>query len=234
MLTTDDHRRDRAGLRYVYPVVSRRAGGVSVGINLNVNNACNWACLYCQVENLARGGPPPLDLDCLSAELTEFLDGLLNGDFMQSHVPPEARTLMDVAFSGNGEPTSAPEFSHAIDRVITVLDHFELDCLANGVGRSGSRWIGPSWPISGKLMVFQRPGKRLHDTLRYVHRLRQPGFRHAGFRWMAFRRQPQPGKSTVNCSGHWPASCRESIFTAWPAPRCNPMLFGLADCRRRR
>ena len=63
MLTIEDHRRDSAGMRYVYPVVSRRAGGVSVGINLNVNNACNWACVYCQVDNLTRGGPPPIDLD---------------------------------------------------------------------------------------------------------------------------------------------------------------------------
>ncbi|MDX9945398.1 MAG: radical SAM protein, partial [Azonexus sp.] len=39
MLRTDDHSRDSAGLRYVYPVISRRAGGVSVGINLNPNNA---------------------------------------------------------------------------------------------------------------------------------------------------------------------------------------------------
>jgi hypothetical protein len=43
LLTTNDHSRESAGLRYVYPVISRRAGGVSVGINLNVNNACNWA-----------------------------------------------------------------------------------------------------------------------------------------------------------------------------------------------
>ncbi|PIU16966.1 MAG: radical SAM protein, partial [Gallionellales bacterium CG08_land_8_20_14_0_20_59_87] len=35
MLSTTDHSRDSAGLRYVYPVVSRRAGGVSIGINLN-------------------------------------------------------------------------------------------------------------------------------------------------------------------------------------------------------
>lgn len=40
-LSVHDQSRDSAGLRYVYPVVSRRAGGVSVGINLNVNNACN-------------------------------------------------------------------------------------------------------------------------------------------------------------------------------------------------
>ncbi|TXT27514.1 MAG: hypothetical protein FD131_3813 [Rhodocyclaceae bacterium] len=124
MLSTDDHRRDSAGLRYVYPVISRRAGGVSIGINLNPNNACNWACLYCQVENLTRGGPPPIDLECLERELAGFLDDALNGDFMLRQVPPEARRLMDVAFSGNGEPTSAAEFADAVGVVGRVLERF--------------------------------------------------------------------------------------------------------------
>lgn len=122
MLTTDDHRRDSAGLLYVYPVVSRRAGGVSIGINLNPNNACNWACLYCQVENLTRGGPPPIDLDRLESEFESFLRDVLQGDFMQREVPIGARRLMDVAFSGNGEPTSAAEFAEAVDRVGKVLE----------------------------------------------------------------------------------------------------------------
>jgi len=126
MLTIEDHRRDSAGLRYVYPVVSRRAGGVSVGINLNVNNACNWACVYCQVEGLVRGGPPPVDLDLLETELSGFLEEALHGDFMAREVPEVARHLMDVAFSGNGEPTSAPEFSNAVTRVGSVLDRHGL------------------------------------------------------------------------------------------------------------
>ena len=126
MLTTDDHSRDSAGLLYVYPVVSRRAGGVSVSINLNTNNACNWACLYCQVDNLTRGGPPPLDLPRLERELVAFLDDLLNGDFMQRQVPQEARKLVDIAFSGNGEPTSAPEFLAAVELVGRVMTRFEL------------------------------------------------------------------------------------------------------------
>jgi wyosine [tRNA(Phe)-imidazoG37] synthetase (radical SAM superfamily) len=126
MLTTDDHRRDSAGLRYVYPVISRRAGGVSIGINLNPNNACNWACVYCQVDNLTRGGPPPIDLACLERELAGFVDAALNGDFMQRQVPPEARRLMDIAFSGNGEPTSAPEFADAVGIVGKVLEHHDL------------------------------------------------------------------------------------------------------------
>ncbi len=126
MLSTDDHRRDSAGLLYVYPVISRRAGGVSIGINLNTNNACNWACLYCQVENLSRGAPPPIDLDRLERELASFLENALHGDFMQRQVPPEARQLQDIAFSGNGEPTSAPEFAEAVERVAAVLKRFNL------------------------------------------------------------------------------------------------------------
>ena len=126
MLTIEDHRRDSAGLRYVYPVVSRRAGGVSVGINLNVNNACNWACVYCQVENLTRGGPPAIDLELFERELAGFLDDVLMGDFMSREVPAEDRRLVDVAFSGNGEPTSAAEFPEAVLRVGRVLERHGL------------------------------------------------------------------------------------------------------------
>ncbi len=114
MLTPEDHRRDRAGMTYVYPVVSRRAGGVSIGINLNTNNACNWACIYCQVDNLKRGSPPPVDLDLLRLELKGFLAEAIDGDWMAHHVPVSDRRLVDIAFSGNGEPTCAAEFEQCV------------------------------------------------------------------------------------------------------------------------
>ena len=126
MLKQTDHSRDSAGLTYVYPVVSRRAGGVSIGINLNVNNACNWACVYCQVPNLTRGGPPAINLKLLEAELCAFLLDATEGDFLLRDAPPEARRLMDVAFSGNGEPTSAAEFNEAVALVEKVLREFDL------------------------------------------------------------------------------------------------------------
>lgn len=113
-LTVKDHSRDSAGMTYVYPVVSRRAGGVSVGINLNPNNACNWRCIYCQVPGLKRGGPPPIDLVRLEHELDEMLDDIVAGDFLAQRVPEGQRRLIDIAFSGNGEPTSAPEFPQAV------------------------------------------------------------------------------------------------------------------------
>ena len=116
-LTTADHSRDSVGLRYVYPVVSRRAGGVSVGINLNVNNACNWRCIYCQVPGLIRGTAAPVDLPLLEQELSGFMKDFLNGDFLAERVAPEARRLNDIALSGNGEPTSAKEFEQVVDLI---------------------------------------------------------------------------------------------------------------------
>jgi wyosine [tRNA(Phe)-imidazoG37] synthetase (radical SAM superfamily) len=116
-LTTADHSRESAGLLYVYPVVSRRAGGVSIGINLNTNNACNWRCIYCQVPELTRGSPPPVDLERLRRELKGFLDDVLQGDFLATRVPSDARRLNDIALSGNGEPTSAREFEQVVDLI---------------------------------------------------------------------------------------------------------------------
>lgn len=126
VLQVSDHSRDSAGLTYVYPVISRRAGGVSVGINLNPNNACNWRCVYCQVPDLKRGSAPPVELDKLETELRGFLHTLLHGDFMQQQVPPEARRINDIALSGNGEPTSAREFAQVIDLIGRVMAEFGL------------------------------------------------------------------------------------------------------------
>ena len=113
-------------MTYVYPVVSRRAGGVSVGINLNPNNACNWHCIYCQVPDLTRGGPPPLDLPRLENELRCMLDAICHGGFLAERVPEGLRRLADVAFSGNGEPTSAREFPAAVATVARVLGEVGL------------------------------------------------------------------------------------------------------------
>ncbi len=125
-LGTANHDRDSAALRYIYPVVSRRAGGVSVGINLNTNNACNWRCIYCQVPGLIRGAAPTVDLIVLENELRDFLNELLHGDFMQSRVPEGARRINDIALSGNGEPTSAADFPQVIKLIARVRDEVAL------------------------------------------------------------------------------------------------------------
>lgn len=131
------HDRDAAGMTYVYPVVSRRAGGVSVGVNLSPNNACNWRCVYCQVPNLVFGKGPEIDLERLESELRTMLTALTAGDYMERHVPEHARRLNDIAFSGNGEPTSSPQFADAIATCVRVkrelgLADLKLVLITNG------------------------------------------------------------------------------------------------------
>jgi wyosine [tRNA(Phe)-imidazoG37] synthetase (radical SAM superfamily) len=125
---TLDHRKHPrdAGMTYVYPVVSRRSQGVSVGINLNPNNACNWRCVYCQVEGLVLGKAPPIELEQLESELARMVEDVARGDFMQRAVAPASRRFNDIAFSGNGEPTSSPQFAAAVDVALAVRQRFGL------------------------------------------------------------------------------------------------------------
>jgi wyosine [tRNA(Phe)-imidazoG37] synthetase (radical SAM superfamily) len=121
-----DHSRESAGLTYVYPVVSRRAGGLSIGVNLNPNNACNWRCVYCQVPNLQRGKAPAVDVALLAHELRTFLAGLRRSDpAADAHMEGPNR-VMDIAISGNGEPTSAPQFPKVVESIVQVMNEFGL------------------------------------------------------------------------------------------------------------
>ena len=125
-LNIHDHSRELSGLKYIYSVISRRAGGLSIGVNLNVNNACNWQCIYCEIPNLTRGTPPPVELELLEHELRSFLHEIIHGDYMEKNVSVEDRHLKDIAFSGNGEPTSAEEFPEVILIVKKILEEFNL------------------------------------------------------------------------------------------------------------
>ncbi|MCQ8106103.1 radical SAM protein, partial [Methylomonas sp. SURF-2] len=118
VLSITNHDRDIAGLKYIYPVISRRAGGLSIGVNFNTNNACNWRCIYCQVPNLQRGAAPVMDLALLEEELRFFLHYVQQGDFLeQFDLTPEQRIIRDIAISGNGEPTSLANFEQAVELI---------------------------------------------------------------------------------------------------------------------
>jgi len=123
-LSIRDHDRGRIGKTYVYPVLSRRARGLSVGINLNPNQACNWRCVYCQVPGLIAGNAPKIDLELLEVELREFLDPKVLGKWLEEHAPEGARTLRDLALSGDGESTSAAEFPDVVDLVGKLMHEF--------------------------------------------------------------------------------------------------------------
>lgn len=126
-LTHTNHDRDIAGLTYVYPVLSRRSKGLSIGINLNPNNACNWACLYCQVPSLIRGSAPKADISKLILELRSLLDAHRQGIMAeQFELGEDEATLRDIAISGNGEPTSCPNFFAVTEAIGQVAEEFEL------------------------------------------------------------------------------------------------------------
>lgn len=114
-LSVNNHRADIIGLTYIYPVLSRRAGGLSIGINFNTNNTCNWRCVYCQVPNLTTGAAPEIDFELLAKELRQFLDDVLHGDFYDRFdVDADKRVIKDIAIAGNGEPTTLKDFAQAV------------------------------------------------------------------------------------------------------------------------
>jgi wyosine [tRNA(Phe)-imidazoG37] synthetase (radical SAM superfamily) len=171
-------------MTYVYPVVSRRAGGVSVGVNLNPNNACNWACVYCQVPGLTRGTAPDIDLAQLETELRTLLTDILHGDFMQTRVPEGARRLNDIALSGNGEPTSARAFPQIIELIGRVMADFGLA----GPGGNPERKTAKLVLITNGSLA-DRP--RVQDGLRTMAALN-------GEVWFKFDSATATGMRTIN------------------------------------
>src|SRR5215468_1463371 len=104
--------------RYVYAVVSRRSGGVSIGINLNPDKACNFDCIYCQVDRTTPPAVREVELPRLAEELDAVLtaerDGTLYDAPPFAALPAGRRGVRDIAFSGDGEPTTYPRFEEAV------------------------------------------------------------------------------------------------------------------------
>lgn len=125
-LTFFDHSRSFSTHKYVYPVVSRRSQGVSLGINLNTNNACNWRCIYCQVEGLIRAKPTNVNLIEIEHELDKMLDWITNGDFIKKNAPANLQRFNDICLSGNGEPTLSPQFTEVVEIIAKLHLKYSL------------------------------------------------------------------------------------------------------------
>lgn len=114
------HSRSWRDNRFVYPVISRRSKGLSIGVNLNPDQACNFDCVYCSVDRTTTASAPTVrsvDLEGVRVELDHLLALAVSGAIWNEppfdRTPPELRRLNDVAFSGDGEPTSYPGFTDA-------------------------------------------------------------------------------------------------------------------------
>ena len=112
------HERVFASNRFVYPVLSRRSGGISIGVNLNPDKVCNFDCIYCQVDRTRVSETRFVEMPALLAELEAVLRLVTSGEIYETtrfrETPPELRRLNDIAFSGDGEPTTYKNFDDII------------------------------------------------------------------------------------------------------------------------
>lgn len=124
------HERRWADNRYVYAVVSRRSGGVSVGINLNPGKECNFDCIYCQVDRTVPPLVRKVDLGLLRDELDRVLEAERDGSLYEampfSVLLPGQRGVRDIAFSGDGEPTTYRGFGDAVKIAADARRRFNL------------------------------------------------------------------------------------------------------------
>ena len=135
--------RDFLDNRFVYAVVSARARGLSVGINLCPDKHCNFQCVYCEVHRNGDTYDGQLDVDAMAAELKKTLAFVRGGRLRERPwyrtLPDELLQLRHVALSGDGEPTLSPNFADALQAVVHVralsgFPFFKLVLLTNGTG----------------------------------------------------------------------------------------------------
>jgi wyosine [tRNA(Phe)-imidazoG37] synthetase (radical SAM superfamily) len=119
-----EHTRSFDRNRFVYPVLSRRSGGISVGVNLNPDKICNFDCIYCQVDRRSQSETRFVNMEGLLIELRATLELVNSGaiyEMTKFHVvPPGLRRLNDIAFSGDGEPTTYKNFDDIIQACADV------------------------------------------------------------------------------------------------------------------
>jgi wyosine [tRNA(Phe)-imidazoG37] synthetase (radical SAM superfamily) len=135
--------RNFLGNRFVYVVISPRAHGLAIGLNVNPDKFCNFDCVYCEVN---RDNPPverDLDVCVMADELEKTLLLIHSGGIRQrasfGGLSPDLLRLRHVAFSGDGEPTLCRNFAEAVQGVIHVrarkiFPFFKMVLITNGTG----------------------------------------------------------------------------------------------------
>ena len=124
--TVANHRGREKGV-LVYPVYSRRSGGLSVGINLFPDRkCCSFDCPYCEVFPFSS--TQVFSLPLMEEALVETL----------AAAKERGSTIKDICFSGNGEPTMSPDFPAALHVAFRVRDRdvpeADVVLITNGSG----------------------------------------------------------------------------------------------------
>ncbi|MCI0566965.1 MAG: radical SAM protein [Acidobacteria bacterium] len=166
-LSVSRHPRTLGENRYVYAVLSRRAKGISVGINLNPDKICNFDCIYCQVD---RTTPPEFQdvdeselLGELESVLTRAKEGSLYREPRFAAVPEALRRLSDISFAGDGEPTSYPRFREILASVAALKQRLELGGLKIALLTNGTLLDRPA--VQEALDILDRSGGEIWAKL---------------------------------------------------------------------
>jgi wyosine [tRNA(Phe)-imidazoG37] synthetase (radical SAM superfamily) len=132
--------RDFLDNRFVYLVLSPRAGGLSVGVNVNPIVQCNFECLYCEIDRTRPARVARFDVNDMAEELRGTL-ALASSDRLRqrpryANLPIDLLEVRHVALSGDGEPTLAGHFVEALQaivhlRVVGALPFFKIVVLTN-------------------------------------------------------------------------------------------------------
>ncbi|GHV76468.1 hypothetical protein AGMMS49942_12890 [Spirochaetia bacterium] len=122
-----ENHRGREGGALVYPVYSRRSGGLSLGVNLFPDaKVCTFDCPYCEVF--------PFKTDISFS--VDPMAAALRGVIAEARARREA--VRDICFSGNGEPTISPHFPAALLAAAKIRDELVPDAalvvITNGTG----------------------------------------------------------------------------------------------------
>lgn len=121
-LSVSEHPRLSEFNKLVYPVVSRRAGGLSLGINLNPDKKCSFRCVYCQVDRTTPKIALLPTIQQINNELREWLTKLReNQNQYQGH------SLKDVSIAGDGEPSTIKILPELLDLLVNLKIEYQLD-----------------------------------------------------------------------------------------------------------
>ncbi len=111
-------------------MLSRRAGGVSIGVNLNPDKICNFDCIYCQVNRTRQSETRFVETDALLRELEDALSLAITGRLYEfgkfRDTPSHLRQLRDIAFSGDGEPTTYRNFDEIVESCAALKQRLGL------------------------------------------------------------------------------------------------------------
>ena len=139
--TAFDRPRDWLSNRFVYAVISSRARGLSLGVNVNPDKRCNFDCSYCEVDRRQPVTENILNVEVMAAELRKTLAFIQRGKLAEhpsyQSLPADLLQLRQVALSGDGEPTLAEHFIEAVQAVVRVRalgGFFKIVLITNGTG----------------------------------------------------------------------------------------------------